>query len=438
MAGIIGSLCGGYECELLGRKTCLMIENAMVFCSMILGGVAPSFMYLMIGRTVHGYCYGALIGAVPVYVNEICQSQVRSMVGGAMGTFYCLATASVFTLGAMLPWRWLLLVCSALPLLNLVMLIFASESPTWYVLRGRDEDALECLRKLRGNNVVAEQEYHRLTDNFKRHQECANEKKEIPKWRMVFDLLMEPTFRTPLLSVIALIVLGIHLSGGAPLLLYLNKIIIRTGAPGDPYWIGAALQISRAVLSIISSCYLQFFPKRVLCTIGMVIMTVANLVVWLSVQYDWAEIFGLEDSSVFLWMPIVGISLLYLGVASGQCHVIVCLKGELLPSFGRALGSGMLGIFDALTMFTVGKFLPSIDKAIGLGQIFLICAGICICLILIVWLFIPETRGMTLEEIEEHYRIKAYGPGYDKEKVSKTLDKLSQYDNMSMWGDVLK
>ena len=99
MAGIIGSLLGSYECELLGRKTCLMIESAMVFCALILMGVSPSFLYLIIGRSVHGYCYGSITGAVPIYVSEVCQPQVRSVVGGAAGVFYCIATASVFTIG---------------------------------------------------------------------------------------------------------------------------------------------------------------------------------------------------------------------------------------------------------------------------------------------------------------------------------------------------
>ena len=83
VAGILGSLFGGYECELLGRRTCLLIENALVFSSMLLMSFSPSFTYLMIGRTVHGYSFGSLLGAVPIYVSEICQSQVRSKVGGA-------------------------------------------------------------------------------------------------------------------------------------------------------------------------------------------------------------------------------------------------------------------------------------------------------------------------------------------------------------------
>lgn len=109
-----------------------------------------------------------------------------------------------------------------------------------------------------------------------------------------------------------------------------------------------------------------------------------------------------------------------------------------MPSFGRAIGSGLIGVFDALALFTIGKFLPDMEKAIGLGHVFIICTFINIALVGFIWLFVPETRGLTLEEIEEYYRVRCYGEDYDFEKVSLHLDRLSMYDTMSMWGDELR
>ena len=339
-----------------------MIQNAFVFSSLVLMGLAPSFGYMMVGRTVHGYAYGAITGAVPVYVSEVCQPKIRSMVGGAAGTFYCFATASVFTLGALVPWRWLLLTCAAFPLINFIMLLFAVESPTWYLLKGRHEDAFQVLNKLRGNQKVAEKEYGSLLRNFKKRQEMMAQAKDVPKWRILFDLMLEPTFVRPLFSLIFIVVFGYHVSGLAPLLLYMNKIILQTGATSNPYWISAFLQLSRAFLVLGSSLYLPLFPRKALISVCMVAMAVANLVIGLSVQFDFSLILG-TDHVLIQWLPIIGIFLLYIGMASGQSHVIVCLQGELLPSFGRAIGSGVLGVFDAAVLFLVAKFLPDLDKA---------------------------------------------------------------------------
>ena len=75
------------------------------------------------------------------------------------GSIYCFTGAVVFILGAMLPWRWLLLVCAAFPLINFICLLFALETPTWYILRGKPDRALEVLNRLRGDKKMAEYEY---------------------------------------------------------------------------------------------------------------------------------------------------------------------------------------------------------------------------------------------------------------------------------------
>ena len=91
-------------------------------------------------------------------------------------------------------------------------------------------------------------------------------------------------------------------------------------------------------------------------------------------------------------------------------------------------GIGLLGVIDALLMFCIGKFLPDLGRAIGLGHIFMLCATSIVTTLIFLWAFVPETKGQTLEEIEEYYRVKCYGENYDMDKVSSVIDKLSLYD----------
>ena len=79
-------------------------------------------------------------------------------------------------------------------------------------------------------------------------------------------------------------------------------------------------------------------------------------------------------------------------------------------------------------MFCIGKFLPDLGRAIGLGHIFMLCAASIVTTLIFLWAFVPETKGQTLEEIEEYYRVKCYGENYDMDKVSSVIDKLSLYD----------
>ena len=102
MCGIVGSLFGGYECEMVGRKACLIIQSTLTFCGLLLMSFAPSFLVLLIGRAIHGYSTGALTGAVPIYISELCQPQIRSFTGTLNLSVYAMSTGAVFVIGAKL------------------------------------------------------------------------------------------------------------------------------------------------------------------------------------------------------------------------------------------------------------------------------------------------------------------------------------------------
>ena len=189
----------------------------------------------------------------------------------------------------------------------------------------------------------------------------------------------------------------------------------------------------RAISNMVSSFYLQYFKRKTLFIIGTSLMSLGNLIAGISLQYDIPKLVGREDSVAFNWLPIMGIGVIYYGMTCGQYHVILSFQGELLPSFGRAIGSGFVGVAETLVLFSVGKFLPDIEHSIGLGNALLICSAQCIILMVFVWFLVPETKGKTLEEIEEHYRVKCYGANYDQEKMSQRLDQLSAHDAVSLY-----
>ena len=62
---------------------------------------------------------------------------------------------------------------------------------------------------------------------------------------------------------------------------------------------------------------------------------------------------------------------------------------------------------DGLFIFAVAKSVPVLEKAIGMGHTFLLFAFVCLITALYVHYLVPETRGKSLEEIEEHYRTKS-------------------------------
>ena len=81
-------------------------------------------------------------------------------------------------------------------------------------------------------------------------------------------------------------------------------------------------------------------------------------------------------------------------------------KGELLPAASRSFGSGLLGILDNLSLFISAKMVPTWQELFGVHGAFFMYASICSLVTLISYFFMPDTSGMSLEEIEEMYKSK--------------------------------
>ena len=78
--------------------------------------------------------------------------------------------------------------------------------------------------------------------------------------------------------------------------------------------------------------------------------------------------------------------------------------GELLPSDMRSLGCGLLGVLDNISLFVAVKTVPALVSGLGIHGAFLLYSCCCLVNIVICFFVMPETKGLTLEEIEDSYK----------------------------------
>ena len=79
-------------------------------------------------------------------------------------------------------------------------------------------------------------------------------------------------------------------------------------------------------------------------------------------------------------------------------------QGELLPSHARSFGSGLIGILDNISMFISCKMVPKLNVIMGLHGVFFMYTWIVLGVGLTSYFVMPETTGLSLEEIENMYR----------------------------------
>ena len=113
---------------------------------------------------------------------------------------------------------------------------------------------------------------------------------------------------------------------------------------------------------------------------------------------------GMETSHLSGWIVAAGITVLVAAYAFGPGVCIWLVLTELLPGRIRAVGMGLALIFDNGVSTALGAaYLPLVER-IGYDRLFLALAGAAVAYFLTVALFMPETKGKTLEEIEEHFK----------------------------------
>jgi MFS family permease len=101
------------------------------------------------------------------------------------------------------------------------------------------------------------------------------------------------------------------------------------------------------------------------------------------------------------WLPITALTFFIIFYASGLGPVPFAVVGEILPTDikGKAAGFNMFAC--SITIFLVTKFFPSLVKLLGSGSTFLLFAVLGAIGTILVFIFVPETKGKTLVEIQK-------------------------------------
>ena len=148
---LTGSLVGGYQCDLLGRRWSMMVDCLCMAISFLAISLAPTTTVLLLGRFLGGHCAASNLVSTPIFVSEISHPDIRGTT--SVLTMSCYTTGFFLSMlgGAVMPWRVATGVFMVTPLLSTILLLFVHESPTWLLRNGRKEQAVEAMFFYRGD-----------------------------------------------------------------------------------------------------------------------------------------------------------------------------------------------------------------------------------------------------------------------------------------------
>jgi sugar porter (SP) family MFS transporter len=379
---VLGALFGGYPSDRIGRKNTLFWIGVLYLVSAAGSALAPDWYSFLFFRFIGGLGVGASSVAAPMYISEIAPAKDRGKMV-AMFQFNVVFGILVAFLSNYLlqdvgsnAWRWMLGVEAFPAIIFVGLVLLVPESPRWLVVkRGAIEQARIVLNLI--DPSTADSELSAIVVS-----------NEIEERKSAADNLFSKQHSFPVMLAIAFAVFN-QVSGINAIIYYAPRIFEMTGLGKDAALLSSAgVGLVNFTFTLIALNFIDRVGRRTLMLIGSfgLILTL-SLVAWAF----YTESFGMVvPLSLFAYIAFFAFS---------QGAVIWVFISEIFPNSVRASGQA-LGSFTHWFMAAVIAFaFPYITDSLGAGTTFLIFAAMMVLQLLFVWKIMPETKGISLEEI---------------------------------------
>lgn len=389
---IFGGALAGKLSDKLGRRKMILMSAVIFVIGSLLASFSPNNgqMYLIIVRIFLGLAVGASSALVPAYMSEMSPAKLRGRLSGINQTMIVSGMLLSYIMDFLLKdlpeaWAWrVMLGLAAVPAVVLYMGVSRlPESPRFLVKINKVDEARQVLTWIRPENEV-EQE---LADI----QTTAGEESHIEKTSMV--QLFTGKYRYLVMAGVG--VAAFQQFQGANAIFYYIPLIVEK-ATGNAASSALMWPIIQGIILVLGSLLFLViadkFKRRTLLILGGLVMglsfilpTIINMVV--------------PNTSP---MMIVVFLCIYVAFYSFTWAPLTwVLVGELFPLAVRGSASGIASSANWIGSFLVGLLFPIMTASMPQDAVFAIFGVICLLGVLFIRFFVPETRGRSLEEIEE-------------------------------------
>lgn len=379
---VIGALFGGVPTNKIGRKKTLLFIGILFLFSAIGSAFANNPFVFAAFRFLGGLGVGASTIAAPAYISEIAPAKDR----GKLVAFYqfniVLGILLAFLSNYLLSdfgensWRWMMGV-QAIPSIIYTLFVFSiPESPRWLLSKSRNSDAQKVL-KLMGQ----EAEYEEMLEMINIDNKNASDSN---------DTIFLKKYRTPLL--LAFFIAFFNQLSGINAFLYYSPRIFQEAGLGESTALLSSIGIGaiNLVFTLIGVFLIDKLGRKVLMYIGSVGYIISLSLVSIAFFQHWQGI----AVPIFLFLFVAS-------HAIGQGAVIWVFISEIFPNHLRASGQSFGSTTHWILAAIIPSLIPFLFSTIGAGVVFLFFAFMMVFQLVFVAFMMPETKGVSLEELSK-------------------------------------
>ncbi|KAH8925992.1 putative HXT5-hexose transporter [Atractiella rhizophila] len=397
----IGALIGADLADRLGRTRAMSVE-CLVFTIGVVIQITSFYAWyqVMIGRFVAGLAVGALSAAIPVYQSETAPKQIR---GSLVATYQLMITIGILvsnafgvgtsTLGNSGEWRIVMALGLVFSTFLGVGILFVPESPRWLLHRSREEEAYRAVCRLRGVSTEADDPL--AQSDFQEMVASVREEKTIEPatWLDAFRWENKTLYRTLLGATLQCLQ---QLTGANYFFYYGTQIFNGVGI-SNPFVVQLILGAVNVVTTFLGIWQLERFGRRWPLIIGAL---------W---QSAWLFVFAASgtakdptENKGIANLMIVAACLFITGFASTWGPGIWIVIGETFSFRTRTKQGAIATASNWLWNFMLAFFTPFITGDIGYAYGF-VFAGCNFASALVVYFFLYESSGLSLEAVDHMY-----------------------------------
>ncbi|XP_045613415.1 facilitated trehalose transporter Tret1-2 homolog [Procambarus clarkii] len=352
----------------------------------ILMAATDSLPWIYVGRVVTGGVGFMVTTVAQPLLAEMCTADVRGLLSSLPEMMVSVGMLLVYVMARFLDWQNTTLVCGLLIFPVSVAVLFVPESPYWLLKKGKEKIALRALMQLRAPEHDVDAELSTIRDSLVQQAQHGS-------FLQQFRSLKEPGNYRPVVLVTVIFILR-ELGGAMVIFMYSVFFFVNAGVSIDPFTCSVLVGICRLLFTLISASIIDRLGRRPLLITSSIICGLALFVTG-GVLYS-------DDQGVG-WVPLTAVMVYVASFGLGAGPVPWILLGELLPTPVRSLGASIVTSIFVMSLFLVTQVFPELTVVMGLRNAVLVFGAFEILLALVVFLFLPETRGRTLEELQNAF-----------------------------------
>ncbi|MES2853230.1 sugar porter family MFS transporter [Flavobacterium sp. 11] len=379
---VLGAIFGGIPTNKVGRKNTLLWIGILFLFSAIGSAFANNPFVFAAFRFIGGLGVGASTIAAPAYISEIAPAKDR----GKLVAFYqfnivfgiLMAFLSNYLLNDVgeNSWRWMMGVQAIPSVIYILLIISIPESPRWLLSKLKNDEARKVL-ELMGQ----EADYEKIKEEIDKDNKDASK---------VNDTIFLKKYRTPL--VLAFLMAFFNQLSGINAFLYYSSRIFQEAGLGESTALLSSIGIGvvNLLFTLLGVFLIDKLGRKILMYIGSVGYIISLSLVAMAFFFHWEGI----AVPVFLFLFIAA-------HAIGQGAVIWVFISEIFPNHLRASGQSFGSTTHWVLAAIIPSLIPYLFSTVGPGVVFMFFAVMMVFQLLFVAFMMPETKGISLEELSK-------------------------------------